>query len=63
MNETVANEKDINDEIFCNYFNYQNPSVLAKELIRATSAKNETLVNNVNDGLINLRNAINKKIF
>ena len=29
-----------------------------RDLIRATQAKNEQLVNNVNDGLIDLRNAI-----
>ena len=34
---------------------------LAKDLIRATQAKNEQLVNNVNDGLIDLRNTIIRK--
>ena len=29
MNEIIAEEKDINDEIYRNYFNYQNPSFLA----------------------------------
>ena len=61
MNEIIANKKDINDEIFWNYFNYQNPSLLAKDLTRATQAKNEQLVNNANDGLTDLRNAIIKK--
>ena len=36
----IAEEKDTNDEIFWNYFKYQNPSILAKDLIRATQAKN-----------------------
>ena len=31
---------------------------LAKDLIRATQAKNEKFVNNINDGLIDLRNTI-----
>ena len=31
---------------------------LAKDLIRASQAKNEQLVNNINGGLIDLRNAI-----
>ena len=57
----IAEEKDTNDEIFWNYFKYQNPSILAKDLIRATQAKNQQLVNNVNDGLIDLRTAINSK--
>ena len=48
-------------EIFWNYFKYQNPSFLAKDLIRATQGKNEQLVNNVNDGLIDLRNTIIRK--
>ena len=30
-------------------------------LVRATQVKNEQLVNNINDGLIDLRNAINRK--
>ena len=58
MNEIIADEKDINDEIFQNYFKYQNPSFLAKDLIRA---KNEKLVNIVNDELIDIRNAIIRK--
>ena len=62
MNEIIANEKDMIDEIFGNYFKYQNPSSLAKNLIRATKAKKENLVINLNDGLINIRNVIIKKI-
>ena len=63
MNEIIANEKDINDEIFWNSFKYQNPSFLTKDLIRAAQAKNEQLLNNVNNGLIDLRNAILEKKF
>ena len=38
----IANEKDIiANEIFWDYFKYQNPSFLAKDLIRATQAKNK----------------------
>ena len=61
ISETIADEKDINDKIFSNYFMYQNPSFLAKDFIRAKQAKNEQLVNNINDELIDLRNAIIKK--
>ena len=50
----------MNDEISWNYFKYQNSLFLEKDVIRATQAKNEQLVNNVNDGLIDLRKAINK---
>ena len=35
MNEMIAKEKDINDELFLSYFKYQNPSLLAKDLITA----------------------------
>ena len=41
MNEIIAHEKDINNEIFWHYFRYQNPLVLAKDLITAMQAKND----------------------
>ena len=50
----------MNDEISWNYFEQQNSLFLEKDVIRATQAKNEQLVNNVNDGLFDLRKAINK---
>ena len=58
MNEVITDKKDVNNEIFWDYFTYRNPSFLAKYLIRATQAKNEQLVNNINDKIIDLRNAI-----
>ena len=63
MSEIKADEKYISDQIFWNYFKYQNPSFLAKDLIRGKQAKNEQVVNNINDGLIDLllSNAIIKK--
>ena len=51
LNEIIADEKGINDKIFLNCFKYQNLSFLAKDLIRATHAKNEKIVNNINNGL------------
>ena len=60
MNAIIANEI-LKYEIFRNYFNYQNPSFLAKDSVRVMQAKNEQLVNNVNDWLVDLRNAIIKK--
>ena len=56
MNETIADKEDMN-EIFGIIFKCQNPSFLAK----ATNIRNEQLVNNINDELIDLRNAFNKK--
>ena len=52
MNEIMADEKEISNEIFWNYFKYQNQSFLAEDLIRAKQTKNEQLVNNINNGLI-----------
>ena len=56
-----TNERNINDEIFWNNFKYQNPLFLAKDLIRANEAKNKQLVNNINNGFVNLRKAIVRK--
>ena len=61
INEIIANEEDINDELFWNYFKYQNPLFLAKYLIRAKQAKNEQLPNNADNELIDLRNSFIKK--
>ena len=61
MNEIIANENDLNDKILWNYFNYQNPFNLAKDLIGATQAKKEQLLDNVNNEMIGLRNAIFRK--
>ena len=35
-NEIRSDWKKINNEIFKNYFGYQNPSILAKELYKAS---------------------------
>ena len=43
------------------YFDYQNPLFLVKYLISAKQDKNEKLVNNINNGLIDSRNDINRK--
>ena len=52
MNAIIANVKDINGEIFWNYFKYQNTSFLSKDLSRAMQAKNKQLANNINNGFI-----------
>ena len=61
MNEVIADEKDVNDETFWSYLKCQNPLYLAKDLIRAKHAKNEQLLNNINNELIDINNAIIKK--
>ena len=60
MNEIIADEKDIKDETFRKYFDYQNLPCLVKDIIRAKQAKHEQLVNNINDELIDSRSRIIK---
>ena len=48
MNEIIADEKDISNETFLDYFKYQNPSFL--NLISAKKNQKEKLVNNINNG-------------
>ena len=62
MNAIIADKKDINDVTFWNYFKNQNALFLAKDLIRAKQAENEKLVNNINDRLIDLGNAIVREV-
>ena len=50
----------INNEIFLDYFKYQNPSFLVKDLISAKQNKNEKSVYNINSGLNDLRRDINR---
>ena len=57
MNEIITDEKDINEEIILNCFKCQNPLFLVKYLIRAKHHKNEKLVNNIKNGLVDLRNS------
>ena len=51
----------MNEIIAINYFKYQNPSFLVKDSISAEQNKNEKTVNNVNNGLIDLRNDFKRK--
>ena len=61
INKIITDEKGINNEIFLDYFKYQNPSLLVKELISTKQNKNEKIVNNINNGLIDKRNDINRR--
>ena len=45
MNEVTADKNDINNEMFWNYFKYQNPTFLVKDLIGGEQIKIEQLVN------------------
>ena len=61
MNEIIADEKDVNNDIFLNCFNYQDQLFLVKDLIIAQQNKNKKLVNNINDGLTDLTKGFNRK--
>ena len=62
VNEIENDKKSINNEIFKKYFGYQNPSCLVKNLHKANQVKNEQIVNQVNDSLIDLNDAVYKKL-
>ena len=55
MNEIKDDEKNINSELFNEYFGYQNPSFQVKDLIKANQT-NQTI-----DSANELRNSIIKK--
>ena len=44
-----------------NFFNYHYPSFLVKDLYEDNQNKNNKIVKNINESLINLRNSINSK--
>ena len=51
----------MNHEIFKKYFRYHNPLFLPKEWFNVNQAKNNSIVNLVNDALTGLWNDFNKK--
>ena len=44
INETINDEKGISSEIFNEYFGYQSPSFLPKDLIKTDQFKNKQIV-------------------
>ena len=61
QNEIENEEKNINEQIFNEFFNYQYPSFSVKDLYEDNQNKNAKIVKNINESLINLRNSINSK--
>ena len=59
--EFVNDETNINTSIFNEYFKYQSPTVLLTDIHKGGKTKNEKMVNNVNNALMDLRNAVTKK--
>ena len=54
-------KKNMNEQIFREYFNYHSPSFLVKDLYEDEQNENDKIVKNLNKSLINLRNSINGK--
>ena len=65
LNKTAAeirNDKEnINSGIFREYFRYQNPSFLAKDLLKANQIKNHEIVNQAFYSVNELRNPFIRK--
>ena len=61
MNKIASDKRNINTEIFNEYFKYHNPTFLVKDLYKPDKTRNKKIVNHVIEGLIDLRNAVNKK--
>ena len=60
-NEIKNEEKNINEQIFNDFFNYHYPSFLVKDLYEENKNKNDKTVKNINESFINLRNSIKSK--
>ena len=54
-------KKNINEQIFNEFFNYHYPSFLVKDLYEDNENKNDKVLKNIKESLINLRNSNNSK--
>ena len=61
LKEIENEDKNINEQIFGKYFNYQPTSSLVKELSEDNENKNDMIVKYLNESLIDLRNFNNSK--
>ena len=61
LNKIKDEEKYVNEEILKEYFNYQSPSFLVKDLYEDNHNKNDIIVKCLNESWIDLRNSINSK--
>ena len=61
LSEIGNEERNKNRKILREYFNYQTPSFLKKQLYKDNQNKNDKIVEYLNESLINLRNYINSK--
>ena len=61
LNEIKNEGKNIIEQIFNEFFNYHYPSFLVKDLYEDNQNKNDEIVKNINESLVNLRNSMNSK--
>ena len=61
IGEIINQEKGLSIEIFNEYFGYQNPSFLEKDLIKNDQSKNKQIVKQTVDSINELKNSILKK--
>ena len=63
INEIKNDEKNINEQIFKEYFFYHTPLFLPKELYNSNQNINNEIADHINDALIELKKYINRKEF
>ena len=61
LNGIKNEEKNINEQIFNEFFSYHYLSFLVKDLYEDKQNINDKITRNINESLINLRNSINSK--
>ena len=59
--EIKKEEKNINEQIFRQYFNYQSPPTLVKDLFEDNQNKSDMILKYLDESLIDLRNSVNSK--
>ena len=59
--EIKKEEKNINEQIFRQYFNYQPPPTLVKDLFEDNQNKSDMILKYLDESLIDLRNSVNSK--
>ena len=61
LNVIKNKEKNINDRIFREYFNYESPSFLVRDLYEHNQNKTYINVKYLNESLIHLKNSISSQ--
>ena len=61
LNESKNEEKHINNRIFKEYFYYQDPSSLTKDLYEDNQIKNDRILSHLNESLIDFKKSVNGK--